>query len=356
MSNTAGDIKPADIPNVPARQVGHDIHVSPIGAGGMLRFETMKDVIEFGQIMCKAGPAIPPAFRENPGMCVAVAMQAMRWQADPFAVAAKAYVTTSKGGDARLAYEAQLIAAIVNTRAPVKERPRVRYEGEGGKRKAFITATLMGEDQAREVETPIIDKIHPKNSPLWTSDPDQQLAYYGLRAWARRVCPEILLGIYTPEEVEAGFGPDNARDVTPAERPQRKDYDRPKAADSPPAPIVEHPKPEPTSIDENVLDVRDARDGDNDEHTAQDQATAADGPIDVEEEPLDPDAFTEDFIGWMQGVGSKEEFYAIKETHDETIEALPKMNKDRCYEAMFKTLERLDKATGDAKAAEGEKK
>ena len=89
------------------------------------------------------------------------------------------------------------------------------------------------------------------------------------------------------------------------------------------------------------------------EEAAPEEETAAadDGAQAEDDEPLDPDAFTEDFVGWMQGVGSKEEFYAIKETHDETIEALPKMNKDRCYEAMFKTLERLDKATGDAKAA-----
>jgi len=52
-----------------------------------------------------------------------------------------------------------------------------------------------------------------KNSPLWKSDPDQQLGYYSARSWARRHFPELLLGVYTQEEMAAA----PPRDITPQE-------------------------------------------------------------------------------------------------------------------------------------------
>ena len=32
--------------------------------------------------------------------------------------------------------------------------------------------------------------------------PDQQLAYHGSRVWARRHAPELMLGVYSPEEFD----------------------------------------------------------------------------------------------------------------------------------------------------------
>ena len=57
-------------------------------------------------------------------------------------------------------------------------------------------------DEGEEVplESPEIGKIQPKNSPLWKTDPDQQLGYYTIRAWARRHRPDVLLGVYDREE------------------------------------------------------------------------------------------------------------------------------------------------------------
>ncbi|HCI98495.1 MAG TPA: hypothetical protein DHV74_02435, partial [Sulfitobacter sp.] len=43
-------------------------------------------------------------------------------------------------------------------------------------------------------------------------DPQQQLGYYSARAWARRHFPELLLGVYTREEIEEA---PSVRDVTP---------------------------------------------------------------------------------------------------------------------------------------------
>ena len=37
---------------------------------------------------------------------------------------------------------------------------------------------------------------------MWTKQPDQQLVYFATRAWARRHTPEVMLGVYSPEEFD----------------------------------------------------------------------------------------------------------------------------------------------------------
>lgn len=156
---------------------------------------SLAELMDFGQLMAKAGPMIGKAFREAPGSCIAVTMQAMRWNMDPFAVSQKAYVT----GDT-VAYEAQLVNAVVLSNAPLARRPQYTFSGEGNKRRCKVSIWLRGEPEALEYETP---ETMPKgNSPLWTKDPDQQLTYYAIRAWARRHMPELLMGVYTPDELQ----------------------------------------------------------------------------------------------------------------------------------------------------------
>lgn len=178
--------------------------------GGIL-FQNMAEVMEFAKLMSLSQTAVPKHLRGNPGACLAVCIQALEWKSSPFAVANKSYEVND-----RIAYEAQLIAAIVNARAPLKERLRYHYDGVGTDMQCTISGTFKGEVTALEYESPKIKDIKVKNSPLWTSDPKQQLGYYCIRAWARRHCPEVILGIYSEDELEAlEIGADHARDVTP---------------------------------------------------------------------------------------------------------------------------------------------
>ena len=197
------------------RTVTGELSVIDTGGGGTLSFGSMGEVLEFSKIMAVAGIAVRKHLRGNPGACAAITMQALRWNMDPFAVANKSYPVNDQ-----IAYESQLIAAVVNTRAPLRERLQCRYEGEGGKRTCIVYGTLAGESAPREVSSPEFEKIQPKNSPLWKTDPDQQLFYYTSRLWARRVVPEILLGVYDPEELAEARALASARDITPAATPQ----------------------------------------------------------------------------------------------------------------------------------------
>lgn len=184
--------------------------------------QTMKQVLEFSNIMAQSDLALPKFLRGNSGACMAISMQAFRWGLDPFAVANKAYSVND-----RIAYESQLIAAVINTRASLKNRLVVTYEGDGNTRKCIVTGCFKGENIERPASSPPYSVITPKNSPLWKSDPDQQLFYYTVRLWARRYQPELLMGVYSIDEFEdSPRGPENARDVTPP-RPKREEFKEP---------------------------------------------------------------------------------------------------------------------------------
>lgn len=175
---------------------------------GGLAFKDMSQVMEFSKLMALSRQAVPKHLRAEAGACMAVTLQALNWRMDPFAVANKSYMVND-----RIAYEAQLIHAVIEQRAPIKGRIKGRLEGKDQTRQWILSATLTDGDTL-EYEGPEIGKITTKNSPLWKADPDQQLWYYSVRAMCRRHFPDVILGVYEKEEIEQAEG---MRDVTPRE-------------------------------------------------------------------------------------------------------------------------------------------
>lgn len=188
-----------------------------IAPSGGIAFSSATQFMEFAKMMALANAAIPKHLRENPGACLAVAMQASEWKMSPFAVANKSYVVND-----RLAYEAQLVNAVILQRAPIRGRFRIAYSGENDQRTCTVAVTLnSGEDV--DYTSPPIGKIPVKNSPLWKSDPDQQLFYFASRSMCRRHFPDVLLGVYTPDEIEGS--PERA--VKGREVPEMRDEPSP---------------------------------------------------------------------------------------------------------------------------------
>lgn len=173
-------------------------------------FRSMAEVMEFAKMMAVSEHAVPMVFRGNPGACLAVAIKAHHLGFEPFSFASKCYLVNDQ-----LAYEGQLIHAIITRRGPFVKRPTVSYSGEGQARKCHVILHMAEPDGDKEYESPELQKINPRKSPLWVSDPDQQLHYYSVRAAARRHCPDVILGMYDPEEMASIA----AKDVTPA-KPQ----------------------------------------------------------------------------------------------------------------------------------------
>lgn len=195
--------------------------------GTKLAPESLGDVMRLGEIMAQSDIALPKHLRGNVGACVAVAMQALEWGMNVFQVGAKSYSVNGM-----IAYEAQLIAAVVNTRSGIQGRLKYRYEGSGDSLTCTVTGILDGEEFS--YTSPAFGKITTKNSPLWKSDPQQQLGYFAARSWARRYVPEVLLGVYDREEIQHSEVRQE-REFTPIANPlasQPVDYSEPEIEDA----------------------------------------------------------------------------------------------------------------------------
>ena len=183
-------------------------------------FETVERIAE---VMSKGVATVPIHLQGNKSDCMAVVMQAMQWRMMPFAVAQKTHLI---GG--ALGYEAQLINAVINTMAPTKDRIHYDWTGdwsnvignfetktnsnnrpyqvpawtaEDEKSCAVrVWATLKGEHEPRELEL-LLSQATVRNSTLWASDPKQQLAYLAVKRWSRLYTPDVIMGVYTPDEI-----------------------------------------------------------------------------------------------------------------------------------------------------------
>lgn len=196
-------LKRADMVGPQAMTVLHDRGAlsGDVGIGsarGGVRFENMLQVMEFAKLMAVADIGVPKHLRGNPGACMRVALQADEWGFSPFAVADKSYLVND-----RLAYESQLIHAVVEKRAPLAERLRPSWSGEGPTRRCKVVGVMIGERDPFVWEGPMFKDIKIKNSPEWAANPDKQLFYHASRDWARIYVPDVLLGVYERDEMQA---------------------------------------------------------------------------------------------------------------------------------------------------------
>ncbi|MGE3245075.1 MAG: recombinase RecT [Beijerinckiaceae bacterium] len=195
--------------------------------------ENAAQAVELAGLMANSADMVPAHLRGRPGACFAIVMQALEWGLPPLAVAQQSYI--AKDG-LPVAYMAQLWHSVAQQRAGIQGRFQITYAGSGDTRTCTVSATFIGANAPTVLTTPPLKQIKPgtndrgqtKGSPLWTKNPDQQLAYFAVRDWVRRYAPEAMLGIYTPDELE-DFAPQakEARDITPIE--PFKDPDTPHA-------------------------------------------------------------------------------------------------------------------------------
>lgn len=131
------------------------------------------------------------------GNCFRVVNQAMRWGVDPFAIVDETYVTAGK-----LGYQGKVVAAVINARAPIKERLKYSYTGTKGKDDYTITVagTFIGEDEPRTVTLSVAEG--KTQNQMWGKDPEQKLVYSSVIRWARRYTPELMLGVITEDDVD----------------------------------------------------------------------------------------------------------------------------------------------------------
>ena len=199
--------------------------------------------MKMAEILAKGKVTVPQHLQNNIGDCMAIVLQAAQWNMDPFAVAQKTHLVSGK-----LGYEAQLVNAVVITRAPVTGRPQYEWFGDWDKvigkfkektsqkgetyrvpgwtleeEKGLgirVWMTMRGESEPRVLEL-LLSQATVRNSTLWAGDPKQQLAYLAIKRWARLYCPDVLLGVYSADELEtpeAPLIPSNSTELKPVSR------------------------------------------------------------------------------------------------------------------------------------------
>ena len=203
-------------------------------------YTELEGMMNLARLMATSKVTIPTHLK-NEGDCLAIVMQSAQWGMNPFSVAQKTFLLNGV-----LGYESQLVSAIINKNAPIKQRLQYEFIGNWdnviGKTKertsqkgntyrvnastpadekgcgVIVRATMTDEDKPREL-TLMFTQVTIRNSTLWAEDPKQQLAYLAAKKWARLYCPDVILGVYTKDEVEQIVG-----NVTIEDTLENEDY------------------------------------------------------------------------------------------------------------------------------------
>lgn len=194
----------------------------------------LEGMSKIAELMASARISVPKHLVGAVGDCFAIVVQATQWRMNPYAIAQKTHVINGV-----LGYESQLVNAVISSSSLLAGRPNYEWFGPwervigkfatrkspdgGGKEYRVpnwtledevgcgvrVRATLRGESSPRELEL-LLSQARTRNSTLWADDPRQQLAYLAIKRWARLHAPDVLLGVYTPDElqeVERAMGP-----------------------------------------------------------------------------------------------------------------------------------------------------
>lgn len=208
----------------------------------VLNGDSMDKMLKFSQMMATSKITIPKHLQGNVGDCFAIVMQAMQWGMNPFAVAQKTHLVNGV-----LGYEAQLVNAVINSRAPITTRLNYEWFGDWSKVNGktsnsddvgvIVSATMKGESEPRTLSVSMAQVGTVRNSPLWVNDPRQQLAYLATKRWSRLYCPDVILGVYTADEFEDA----QPKDVTPKSGVSKTASIRDKVAAKKQGQVIEQP-------------------------------------------------------------------------------------------------------------------
>lgn len=156
----------------------------------------MERIYALAETMAAGRATVPKHLQSNPADCMAVVMQAVQWGMNPYVVAQKTHLVNGT-----LGYEAQLVNAVVQSSGAIVGRFHYEYQGEGQTLACRVGAVIAGEQEITWNEWLCIKQVTTQNSPLWKTNPKQQLGYLQVKNWARAYKPGAILGVYTSDEL-----------------------------------------------------------------------------------------------------------------------------------------------------------
>lgn len=275
--------------------------------------ETVASMQRMAEMMANARVTIPKHLVGSPGDCLAIVMQAAQFQMNPFALAQKTHLVNGA-----LGYEAQLVNAVVSSSPLLSSRISYEWEGDwtgvNGKadksdsRAVIVAATLRGEVRPRVLRVSMAQVGEVRNSPLWVSDPRQQLAYLATKRWARLHAPDVMLGVYTVDELQdAGERPMGPAEIIPTD-----------TATPPPASRTEAVKAALAS---------------------RGKAKAPTAPVMADSEPVEPGPDLPMVLSLIRDAGTEEELHGAAEMAGRLTSPADKEQARKAYKARQKAMQ-----------------
>ncbi|HBY0122410.1 TPA: enterohemolysin, partial [Klebsiella pneumoniae] len=175
----------------------------------LLNGDVMDRMMKIADVMSQGISTVPKHLQGKPSDCLAIVMQAARWGMDPYVVGQKTHVINGT-----LGYEAQLVSAVLTATGAIRGRFHYEYRGEKDLMECRVGAVISGEKDITWNEWLCVSEVTIKNSPLWKSNPKQQIGYLQVKYWARAYTPWAILGLYTPDELEERV----EREINPTQR------------------------------------------------------------------------------------------------------------------------------------------
>lgn len=183
------------------------------------QFATLFDTARFNQgwRVAKAfadSKMVPVHFQGNTAGVFVVLHMATRMELDPFMVLQNMYMVHGKPG-----METKLALALVNTRGPFKDPIAWEFDNEENPKKctayAFLKTTGERRSYTLEWDTVIKEKWLDKDGSKWKTLPKLMFMYRSAIFLIRTVCPEVILGLSTFDELQDMTG--EIIDISPVE-------------------------------------------------------------------------------------------------------------------------------------------
>jgi hypothetical protein len=183
------------------------------------QFATLFDTARFNQGWRVAqafasSKMVPAHFQGNTAGVFVVLHMATRMELDPFMVLQNMYMVHGKPG-----METKLALALVNTRGPFANPIAWEFDNEENPKKCTAFGFLKSNGERRaytlEWDTVVKEKWLDKEGSKWKTLPKLMFMYRSAIFLIRTVCPEVILGLSTFDELQDING--EVVDVTPVE-------------------------------------------------------------------------------------------------------------------------------------------
>ena len=197
----------SNVPTLSREGYGFSKSIYSCESSPLLEPNKLDAMMKLADIMSKSS-TIPAFLQGKPGDCLRIIEFSYRIKQSPYAIADCCFFYQGK-----MSMEGKLIAAIINSSDVMEGSLQYEYSGDIKSPASFfckITGKKKGE-QPNSMEISLQEAItavtkykdgKPFVNAHWKTIPEQALTYYASRMWARRYAPEIIMGLYSIDEMQ----------------------------------------------------------------------------------------------------------------------------------------------------------